>query len=129
MAGANGGFVMHGDFIVIGYPHTEVFCFAVAGEHIAHGKRCVFLRLFIIQFNGCRFLCFGGGALCRHGRGRSVGGAARRLCFGAVRRLAVALAAVGLGCIIVRRDQIIRHGHGGRGGVRYFVIYERTAKG
>ena len=25
--------------------------------------------------------------------------------------------------------KIIRHGHGGRGGVRYFVIYKRTAEG
>lgn len=50
-------------------------------------------------------------------------------CFVLFRRLAVAIAAVGLGRVLVRRNQIIRHGHGGRGDVRYFVVYERTAKG
>ena len=105
---------MHGDFVVIGYPHTEIFCFNIAGKHIAHRKRCVFLRLFVVEFNGRRLFGFGGRAL-----GGLHGGAARRL----------AAAVVGLGRVLVRGDPVIRHGHGGGGGVRYFVVYKRTAEG
>lgn len=125
---------MHGDCIVIGHPHTEVFCFAVAGEHIANLKRLVFLRLFIVEFNGRCFLYFGGRALHRDGRGRSGGGAVRCLRIGTVRLLGIAavgrlaITVVGLGRVLIRCNQIIRHGHGGRRIVRYFVVYNRAAR-
>lgn len=126
---------MHGDFIVVGNTHTEVFCFAVTGEHIFNLKWCVFLRLLVIQFNGRCFLYFGGRALRRDGRERRGGGAIRCFRIRAVRLLGVAavgrlaIAAVGLGRVLIRCNQIIRHGHGGRGGVCYFVVYKRSAEG